>query len=189
MARATIFSTILLLINSTISSFHSIKVRRQILRTKLSLVPADISSTDIISDVLTNSNHLFVPNTSIQSLDGGSNLGAMLWAFVLFNGIGPNQLKPADWLLEIALNVTKSDEPWQRDFRDGYDFICPPEIELVRLIGFIGFGYLTNLGWIALLDGDAFWGWSTALSLCIPTGLLALSRPRRVPREEAKLEV
>ncbi len=159
---------------------------------KLRLIPQEISSIDSIKSIASLDPQILLPNTAIKQLDGGSNLGAILWTYVLFNGFFPFSKTPADAMLSLLANVTgaeKNKEQWFLDFQEGFEFFCPPTIELTRLSIFMGLGWYANNLWISILDGDVFWGWSTAMCLCIPTALITASRGKRITRQQAELEV
>jgi hypothetical protein len=131
-----------------------------------------------------------IPNTAIETLNGGENLGALLWAYVLYNGLFTTSGKPADWTLPILSKLFgQQQEQWYKDYADGYAFECPPIIESCRFVSFLLLGLSADWLWIRLLDGDTFWGWSTGACLAIPSLLLTLGRPKSLSREEAMLEV
>lgn len=122
-------------------------------------IPLDISSTDKldrVSKAVTAAGTL-LPDTSINSLDGGINLGAILFTFVLYNGLFGKAGRPADWVLPIAAKAAGEEQSaWFKDYSDGFYFEVPPTVEFLRF-GFFGvLGWFTNLAWIAALDGYAF---------------------------------
>lgn len=41
---------------------------------------------------------------------------------------------------------------------------------------FIVLGYLANISWVSLFDGDQFWGWSTGFCLALPALLVNAGR-------------
>jgi hypothetical protein len=118
----------------------------------------DISSTDKIdrmSKAVASAGTL-LPDTSINSLDGGINLGAILFTFVLYNGLFGKAGRPADWVLPIAAKVAGEEQSlWFKDFSDGFSFQVPPTVEFLRFGFFAVLGWFTNLAWIAALDGCA----------------------------------
>jgi hypothetical protein len=151
-------------------------------------IPVDISSTDKLS--FDPNLSTLVPNTDISSLSGGDNLGTILWAVLLFNGIFPIAGKPCDWVLPwIAkpLNMTESD--WIKDYETGYAFSCPPTVDAIRFVFFLFLGYYVNQMVISSLGGDEFWGWSIAMSLLIPSSLITAAREEKPTREKAEFEV
>jgi hypothetical protein len=153
-------------------------------------VPLDISSTDKFSDVVPRSAGLLLPDTSIATLDGGINLGALLFAFVLYNGLFGKAGRPADWVLPgFARLLNQENEQWYRDYADGLQSIVPPQVEFLRFAVFTLLGWGTNLLWVSLFDGDEFWGWSTGLCLALPSALINLSREPKLTREEATFDV
>ena len=168
-------------------------------------IPTDLSSLDTINELtrynsIYNYNEVLTPDNSIRSLEGGLNLGRILWTFNLFNGLGGitdvnGTLSPADLTLYILGNITtntdsnNNDSVWYKDFLDGYLFTLPPSIELLRLSIFAFLGWEFNGLLIEAFGGDTFWGWSTAGALFIPSGLFSLARTKRVTREFAMIEV
>lgn len=118
----------------------------------------DISSTDTIdraSKAVAAAGTL-LPDTSINSLDGGVNLGAILFTFVLYNGLFGKAGRPADWVLPIAAKVAGEEQSlWFKDYSDGFSFQVPPTVEFLRFGFFAVLGWFTNLAWIAALDGWA----------------------------------
>lgn len=151
-------------------------------------IPVELSSTDKVMDIAAKVS-LVIPDNGVEVLNGAENLGALLWAFVLYNGLFTTSGRPADWILPfVAKAMGQDDQEWYQDYTDGYSFICPPIAELPRFSFFLAIGWFANLAWIQILDGDSFWGWSTGACLSIPALLLALSRPRLLTRAEAMLE-
>jgi hypothetical protein len=147
-------------------------------------VPLDLSSSDTVERIssLGNSGPL-LPDTSIVSLDGAINLGAILFTFVIYNGLG--NFRPADLCLPLFATVANQrEDQWFKDFSEGFQHNVPPLVELLRVVFFAGLGWGFNLGWIAVLDGDSFWGWSTAATLVIPSGLINMARPEKLTREQ-----
>jgi len=157
-------------------------------------VPADLSASDKLESVSKTASRAsragaLLPDTSVNALDGAVNLGAILFTFVLYNGFFGRAGKPSEWVLPFtARQPDKKNELWYKDFSDGFVYTVPPEIELLRISGFAVLGWFTNLAWIAALDGDSFWGWSTAACLAFPTGLIALSRDPKQTREEFEFD-
>lgn len=124
-------------------------------------IPVEISSTDsIVSNTNTITNSIInnpVPNNSIDTLEGGDNLGTLLWSYILYNGLFTNG-KPADWYLPVASKVFNNDnDEWYKDYIDGYSFEVPVLIEAVRFATFFALGYYVNLAIITLFDSDSFW--------------------------------
>lgn len=162
---------------------------------RLDSIPVDISSVDSIVSSVSATSDLLVPDTSIIPLDGGFNLGTLLWGFSLYYGFFPDQRSPADWLLVFLGNATNSldkedsNNQWYQDFLDGYLYDVPPPLFFLQVGIFAGLGYIANSLWIQQFDGDIFWGWSTGLSLSLPVGLLALSKDRLLSRSEATSQV
>ena len=129
--------------------------------TSLVPIPVEISSTDSIvsnTNTITNSvKSINIPNTSIDTLEGGDNLGTLLWSYILYNGIFTNG-KPADWYLPVVTKVFSNDnDEWYKDYIDGYSFQVPILIEAVRFATFFILGYYVNLTIINLFDSDSFW--------------------------------
>lgn len=158
------------------------------LTASIQAVPVDISAFDKVATLGPGTPEL-VPDTTIKTLDGGDNLGALVWAVVLYNGIFLSG-KPADWVLPpLAAALSSSEESWFKDYRAGYSFRTPPVVDFMRFALFLVAGYYFNVLIVTSLGGDTFWGWSIATCLAIPSGLLNASRPRRLSREEVELEV
>ena len=126
--------------------------------TSLVPIPVEISSTDsIVSNTNTIANSVNIPNTSIDTLEGGDNLGTLLWSYILYNGIFTNG-KPADWYLPVVTKVFSNDnDEWYKDYIDGYSFQVPILIEAVRFATFFILGYYVNLTIINIFDSDSFW--------------------------------
>jgi len=140
----------------------------------LTPIPVEISSSDVREYVAPR---LLEPDVSIAALDGASNLGCLLWAFVLYQGIFTTAGRPADWVLPALAKVfSLDDSDWLLDYKAGYAFTVPTAVELSRIAIFVVLGYYSNLLTILLFEGDAYWGWATAGALSIPVGLLALAR-------------
>ena len=161
--------------------------------TMLSLVPipVEISSLDTITTTATTSVPtipITIPNTDIETLDGGDNLGTLLWSFVLYNGIFTSG-KPADWYLPIVGKVLNTDnEQWYKDYIDGYEFDVPVIVEAVRAATFLALGFYINLAIITIFDNDTFWGWSIGMCLAIPSALLNASRDKLITRKLGQLQ-
>lgn len=119
-------------------------------------IPLDISSTDkleMVSKAATAAGSL-LPDTYINSLDGGINLGAILFTFVLYNGLFGKSGRPADWVLPVAAKAVGEEQSlWFKDYTEGFAFEVPPTVELLRFTFFGVLGWFTNLAWIAALDG------------------------------------
>ena len=126
--------------------------------TSLVPIPVEISSTDsIVSNTNTITKSVNIPNTSIDTLEGGDNLGTLLWSYILYNGIFTNG-KPADWYLPVVTKVFSNDnDEWYKDYIDGYSFQVPILIEAVRFATFFILGYYVNLTIINIFDSDSFW--------------------------------
>jgi hypothetical protein len=159
---------------------------------RLDSIPTDLSATDSITSAISTNADLLLPDTTITALDGGTNLGALLWGFSLYLGLFPDQRSPADWVLVLLGNLTISSDSqdennnqWYREFVDGYQYEPPPPLFFARIGVFAGLGYLANNFWIQQFDGDVFWGWSTGFCLSLPAGLLALSKDRLLSRSES----
>lgn len=116
----------------------------------------DISSDDKIeriSAAATSAGSL-LPDTSINALDGAVNLGAILFTFVLYNGLFGRAGRPADWVLPIAAKALGEEQAdWYKDYSEGFSFSVPPTVEFLRFGFFAVLGWFTNLAWIAALDG------------------------------------
>lgn len=116
----------------------------------------DISSTDKIeriSKAATRAGAL-LPDTSINALDGAVNLGAILFTFVLYEGLFGKAGRPADWVLPVAAKALGEEQSdWYKNYAEGYAFQVPPTVELLRFSFFAVLGWFTNLAWIAALDG------------------------------------
>lgn len=66
-------------------------------------IPMDISTMDTVEKwTNTASAGALLPDTSINSLDGAINLGAILFTFVLYNGLFGKAGRPADWVLPVV---------------------------------------------------------------------------------------
>lgn len=174
-------------------------------------IPIELNAWDEARDVLsmdsvksfTSSKQqipIMLPNTEIGQLYGGYNLGTLLWTVVVYyGGPVPSKMSLADMTIPFvckilgistSINSTSTDNQWYLDFNDGYSFQSPPYIDFIRLVIFGTLGYCVNTYLIESLgEGDIFWGWSTALSTCFPTFLVAVSRDKRVTREFGMLEV
>eukprot|EP01041_Mallomonas_annulata_P002236 gene2236-4345_t len=146
-------------------------------------IPVELSGQDSILGLQPLS-EVPTPNIDIVQLDGGDNLGALLWAFTLFNGLFTTAGRPGDWILPILAKLFQQEnEEWFLNYKDGYDYNCPPFIDAARFTFFIICGYFSNKYWIMLFDGDSFWGWSTGACLSIPAALISVSRDKRLTRE------
>ena len=155
------------------------------------LVPVDISSTDSVvsraADIERQA--ALLPDTTIQTLDGGFNLGFLLFTFVLYNGLFGKAGRPADWVLPALAKVTQQENKgWFANYKEGYFYNVPPAVEALRVLLF----GLTALGvetaWINAFDGDTFWAWSTGICLALPSSLIALSRDPLSTREQAQFD-
>ena len=154
-------------------------------------IPVEISSIDTITSTTSNTITSIpsnIPNTSIQTLDGGDNLGTLLWSYIMYNGITTNG-KPADWYLPIISKVFNTyNEEWYKDYTDGYAFEVPILVEVVRVTTFLALGYYINLAIINSFDYDNFWGWSIGICLSIPSALLNASREKPISRTLGQLQ-
>jgi hypothetical protein len=156
------------------------------------LVPVDISALDTIAtsrfaDLETQA--ALLPDTAIQTLDGGFNLGFILFTFVLYNGIFGKAGRPAEWVLPAVAKATgDEDKAWFRDFSDGFAFEVPPVVEAIRVLLFAVLAFGVESAWVAAFDGDTFWGWSTGVCLFLPSSLINLSRDSRATRDEYLFE-
>ena len=153
------------------------------------LIPVDISSTDRMSSryaELTQQQSILIPDTSIQTLDGGFNLGFLLFTFVLYNGIFGKIGRPADWLLPVLSKATQQEETeWFKDFKEGYSYDVPPIVEALRVAVFALLGYGLETVWVASFGGDTFWAWSTGICLALPSSLITLARDPLPTREQS----
>ena len=118
-------------------------------------IPMDISTLDTIERFSnTATAGALLPDTSINSLDGGINLGAILFTFVLYNGLFGKAGRPADWVLPVVARALGEEQSsWFKDYTDGFSFAVPPTVEFLRFGFFAVLGWYTNLAWIAALDG------------------------------------
>lgn len=162
-----------------------------VVRRRLSMVrpiPVEISSTDTVPPVAQET--LLLPNVEVHSLDGGGFLGAMLWTFVLYNGLFGLAGRPADWTLPLLAKISRQESgEWYLNFKSGYDYFVPPALEAIR-VGFFGLlGYVLNESIVSSLDGDIFWGWSIGTCLAIPSALINVSRDKRISREKSEFQV
>ena len=152
------------------------------------LIPVDISSTDRMSSRFAEiqEQSVLIPDTSIQTLDGGFNLGFLLFTFVLYNGIFGKIGRPADWVLRPLSKVTQQEEAeWYNDFMEGYSFNVPPLVEAIRVAIFAVLAYGVETAWVASFGGDTFWAWSTGICLALPSSLITLARDPLPTREES----
>ena len=101
-------------------------------------IPSEISSIDtnsinlVPADPFEIYNNL-IPNTEVVQLEGALNLGGLLWAVVLYCGISTGKQRPAEWLLPlIAKALSREHEQWFIDALEGFQYRCPPEVELFR---------------------------------------------------------
>lgn len=156
------------------------------------LVPVDISSLDTIAasriaDLETQA--ALLPDITVNTLDGGFNLGILLFTYVLYNGFFGKAGRPAEWVLPAVAKATGEEEKeWFIDFKDGFAFELPPLVEAVRVVFFALLAYGVESAWVAAFDGDTFWGWSTGVCLFLPSSLINLSRDARATREEYQFE-
>ena len=168
--------------------------RGSLLLNQLTPIPVEVSSTDTYSEALRLSatDSSLEPITAIVQLQGSDNLGTLLWAFVLYQGIFPQAGRPADWILTpLAKALGASDaDPWFKDMSEGFSFDVPPFVEAFRVALFLAVGYLCDILVVKGFDNDSYWGWAIAGSLTIPVGLIALARGAepRYTREMAALE-
>lgn len=167
------------------------------------LVPREVGIEDKVLNLpsVAASTPMLVPDNSIATLDGGENLGLILWAFVLYNGLFAISGRPAEWVLPVLARVVgvdvdntnsttdsyKDQDAWYRDYSDGYSFEVPPSVEFIRFGMFAILGYYANVFIVSSLGGDAFWGWSIGACLFIPSALLNAAREKLVTRQEAEL--
>ena len=151
------------------------------------LIPVDISSTDLMSSRYAEiqQQSVLIPDTSIQTLDGGWNLGFLLFTYVLYNGIFGKIGRPADWLLPSLSKVTQQEETeWYKNFQEGYSYDVPPLVEALRVAVFAILGFGLETAWVASFGGDTFWAWSTGICLALPSSLITLARDPLPTREE-----
>lgn len=171
------------------------------------LVPREVGIEDKIATIAQTP--VLVPDNSVISLDGGDNLGLLLWAFVLYNGLFAVSGRPADWIIPVMARVagvnidaiennsgestgntnSPAQDAWYRDYKDGYAFECPPLVELYRFAFFVIIGYYADALVVAGFGGDSFWGWSIGACLAIPSALLGGAREKLPTRQEAELSV
>jgi len=149
---------------STVSSI--VVTRTRMTRTKmrattLGTIPEELTATDSFMETFA------FPQTSIETIEGGENLGTLLFAFILYQGLS-NSVLP---VVAKVLNCEMQD--WYRDAKDGFAFDTPPAVEMVRVLLFLSSAYYLNKFWISLFGGDSFWGWATAGALAIPTALFS----------------
>ena len=150
-------------------------------------IPVEVSSTDAVPLVPDNP---LLPNVEVHSLDGGDFLGAMLWTFVLYNGLFGLAGRPADWTLPLLAKASNQESAeWYVNYKSGYDYFVPPALEAVRVSFFALLGYLLNASIVSSLDGDMFWGWSIGTCLAIPSALISVSRDKRISREKSEFQV
>jgi hypothetical protein len=154
-------------------------------------IPVEISSSDLIDKATRLAEKAsIVPNTSIESLDGAENLGALLFTIVIYQGLGITKRRPAEFVLPFVVKVfNQEDAQWYKDYQEGFAFSVPPVIEAARVAMFGVLGWYTNIALVAALDGDAFWGWSTAACLTLPALLFNASRVKPPTRAEAEFQV
>lgn len=163
------------------------------LRLRLRPIPVDISSSDLPylpQSIDPSAATLLEPVTKVVELEGGTNLGVLLWAFVLYQGIFTTAGRPADWVLPVvAKGLNCESEQWYIDYRENFPYTVPPAVELVRVLFFLSLGYYADGLVINSFGSDPYWGWATAGSLSIPIGLLALARgaDKKATREEVAL--
>jgi hypothetical protein len=152
-------------------------------------IPSELSVDDTILSY--NAIEPFLlPDTSINTLVGSNNLGMLLWAFVLFNGLYIIPTRPSDAVLPlIAKLFNESNAEWFKDFQEGFAYTCPPAVDFARLFCFLGCGYAMNSFIISTLEGDDFWGWSIGACLALPSGLLTLSRTPLLTRADSQQQV
>ena len=162
-----------------------------LLTAALTPIPVEVSSTDV--RVYVPPPPMLVPDTSIVVLEGAGNLGTLLWAFILYQGIFTIAGRPADWILPIIVKAFPGTEKeqWFLDFSDGFAFNVPPQIEGARVAFFLLLGYYTAMATVAAFDGDNYWAWAIPGAASIPVGLFALARGTEpaITRESAELEL
>lgn len=152
------------------------------------MIPTDLSVSDRIAPIVIDP--MNTPNVDIQALEGGAFLGILLWTYISYNGLFGLAGRPADWILPSLAKLTKQDdEQWYKDFIDGFYFFCPAPLEALRVLFFMGVGFLANTACIRAFDGDSFWGWSIGICLGIPSGLINISRDKLLTREKASFQV
>ena len=84
-----------------------------------------------------------------MALNGGFTCGALLWIFVLYYG-GFTTGRPADWVLPIISNAfsnangDKEKDIWLDDYKAGYAFTVPFDVEVVRVAIFTLLGIAMN---------------------------------------------
>ena len=151
-------------------------------------IPVEISSTDTPPPIVPAD--ILLPNAEVHSLDGGGFLGAMLWTFVLYNGLFGLAGRPADWTLPLLAKISKQESAeWYLNYKSGYDYFVPPTLEALRVSFFGVLGYLLNDSIVSSFDGDIFWGWSIGTCLAIPSALINVSRDKRISREKSEFQV
>lgn len=162
----------------------------RVLINSLTPIPVEISSSDVASYMPPAYTDI-APVTDIQALEGAGNLGILLWAFVLYQGIFTTAGRPADWLLNVfGLLPGVKEALWYRDFKAGFAHTVPPAVEAGRVAFFLVLGFYVCGLTTSAFDGDAYWGWAIPGSLTIPVGLLALVRgsERKITRTMAEFQ-
>ena len=110
-------STMLHDINVATSSIHSLTNAFDymsltlITPLKVQIIPTDLSSTDSIIQASSSTLNLplLLPNNEIKQLDGGFNLGIILWSIIIYmGGPFPSEYTFADRLLPSIVNILKS---------------------------------------------------------------------------------
>lgn len=152
-------------------------------------IPNDISIYDKILDTYDNTmnTNSLLPDSSIHSLTGADNLGFILWTYIAYQGLFTTSGRPAEWILPYISTVLNSkDQAWYQDFQDGYRFLVPSTIELIRIVIFSILGYALNQCIINSFNGDLFWTWSIGACLALPAALINVSRTKLPSREEGE---
>jgi hypothetical protein len=154
-------------------------------------IPSDLNYDDTSFSAIdaSNAGSMLLPNTDIHELSGAVNLGVIIWTFVLYNGLFTTSGQPSDWILTpISRILNQSWQPWYQDFKQGFQYQVPYQVDLIRIVFFVALSWLVNQGILALFDGDSYWCWAIGACLAIPSGLISVSRDKRPTRAYASIE-
>lgn len=159
-------------------------------------IPSEINFDDKYATMFQSSNNL-MPNTGVESLDGGFNIGVVLWSYILYNGIFTTAGRPSDWILPLIYNAQRyifsfnqqdnehTQSSWLTDYVEGFDFSVPYDIEITRVFIFTLLSYGFNLLLLNLFEQDTYWCWSIGACLFIPSALLSIARDKPLTRDRA----
>lgn len=139
-------------------------------------IPSELSSKDSFASMESLEPNYLLPQTNIESIVGGENLGTLLFAFILHQGFSEAVLP----LIAKVLSVES--QQWYLDYKENFSFETPPLVELFRVLIFVFIGFYVDKMWIFLLGGDPFWGWATAGALSIPVALFAYAKDKKPSR-------